>query len=299
MNAIRGKPGRYKLMTEDTIVMVSLQLANMIPRGRIAFAVHGEPTMHSDIHAVIGIARTLLPDVQFTLVTNGRALMGRMQCKLERLFRAGIDIVLLDTYLPERDDLQAEALSLRPPITVRDLHRDVIPSRFGVWANHRRKVRNLVILQDDLSLWNGKHRSRVINNHAGGSLAKPAMKAPLARSCTKPFRELTVLWDGEVAFCCEDFPQRLMMGNVFRTELRQIWFGPAFEAGRTLLQNRLRDFGSCRYCDSGGGGRKGLLPVYGPVTDDHRRVLEEQERYTRPRFELLRVEKEKDLAGRR
>lgn len=267
LNGIRDAPGDYRYMTLATARHLAWELADLCPSARYEFAMHGEPLQNPDHLAIIALFRSSLPIAQMQVTTNGIKLLGHMQERIEALFAAGIDFVLLDTYRPERDKLRREVATLRD-VTVRDFYDDMVPRGESPWHNHRRRVQRTVVLMDDLAARDGEVKSRVILNHAGSNPTKPTPREPLAKTCTLPFRELAIAWNGNVNVnvCCMDWKHEYTAGNAVTRSLRDVWFGPEFEAARAMLQNRNRDFGPCRACDAGSGTRAGLLPKYPPVT---------------------------------
>ena len=263
LNAIRKGPGNYKWMAWETAERTSRSLVDLCPTARLEFAMHGEPTMHPRKHEILAMFRERLPKAQMQLTTNGNVLAGKMQERLEAIFDAGVDFVLMDTYYPERLMLQAKAQALQG-IQVLDFYRDCQPNGWSPYHNHHRSVQRTLVVMDDLGLRNGESRSRIVVNQAGNSPAVPETRAPLRRMCTLPFREVTVAWNGDVNLCCEDWGHEYTCGNVLEDSLRAIWWGEAFEAARRVLFARRRAMTPCCRCDKASGPRVGLVPKYDP-----------------------------------
>ena len=107
IQAIRSGVGNYKFMTLNDAEMIARRCALFCPNARYEFAMHGEPTMHPKLYEIMACFRHYLPGAQFMLTTNGRTMManyGAMLLKLHKLF-AYFDIIIMDTYEPERDKL--------------------------------------------------------------------------------------------------------------------------------------------------------------------------------------------------
>ena len=278
INAIRTAPGNYKYMSERTLVRVCSQILDFAPTSKAFFGMHGEPLQHPEYISHFKTARNILgAKFQFTLATNGKVLMGKMQERLDALYEAGVDIIMLDTYYPERDALQEEAWSTKG-FTVLDFYKQSAElSKISPYMNHHRKVRGLLIIVDDLGKHDGEKSQRVIHNHAGGNPGKPIPREPLKKTCTEPFREMSIEWDGTVNLCCEDWLRRYVLGNVFTSTLEEMWSGERIEAARAMLQNHRRDFAACQFCDAGSGMRVGFLPKYPPVTDEQLRIVRSTE----------------------
>lgn len=266
INAIREKPGKYKFMTQETLENTLKGCQFLCPEARYEFAMHGEPTMHPEFQDMIYTTRKMLPKAQIQVTTNGvRFIKGDMQKLLDVYFAIGVDFILLDTYYPERDVLREKAFRLKG-MRVLDFYK----SEFKPYANYRRAIRRWVVLMDDIGERDGEDKTRVVLNHAGGSKTKPVPKESLKKTCTNPFREVSVCWNGNVNVCCMDWRHEYICGNVNTSSLKRIWYGERFELARKFLQNKERIFAPCKHCDKNAGPRVGLLPKYGKLSkSDH------------------------------
>jgi radical SAM protein with 4Fe4S-binding SPASM domain len=264
IQGIREAPGNFKYLSLDLAQKVAADAAALCPNARYEFAMHGEPLVHPKANEIISIFRAALPKAQLQVTTNGSSFMhGRMAKRLQALWEAGLDYVILDTYYPERDELRAAAFALPTNLaTVKDFYDDLAPKGWSPWHNHRRKVQRWVVLMDDIGARNGEVKSRTIFNHAQNAPYKTPLAQPLAKTCTIPFRELSITWNGNVNLCCMDWGNEYVCGNAQHQSLTDIWFSPPFEAARKVLYQRNRGFSPCSRCDVGSGSRVGLLPSY-------------------------------------
>lgn len=278
LTAIRNGPGDYKFMSVALAIKIANEMAEWCPKARIEFAMRGEPLMNPEHLVIFDVFRSRLPKAQMMVTTNGDTIRTsssawaqgkrRLQERLELMFRFGLDFVLLDTYYPKerRDALREEAYALKD-IQVVDYYDDWAPDGKSPYHNHGRKVQRTVVLMDDLAVRDGEHSSRQVKTHAGANMAK-TIPAPLRRNCGRPFREMTIAWNGDVTLCCDDWRKEYIVDNVNETSMRDIWINPRFEAARARLMQKDRDFGPCRECDAPAAPRTGLLPVYAPPTDE-------------------------------
>lgn len=284
LNGIRTRPGQdLQFMNDDVKAATAIGLSSLCPTARYEFAMHGEPTLHPRCAEYVRFFRHWLPDAQFQLTTNGKTMLGRMQARTETLFDAGIDIIVLDTYYPERDKLRAETAALKDVFVI-DFYED---KKFSPWHNHRRKVCRTIVLMDDLEVHNGEIRSRLILNHAGNNLSYfDKLESPLNLTCTNPFREMAVCHDGDVNICCMDWGHEYVCGNVTVSTAKDIWFGERFEAARRYLHAKNRSFAPCKRCNNGSGSRSGLLPKYNMYTSVDAQVICEVEQSCIPRNDI-------------
>lgn len=260
LTALRSKAGApFHFMSRDAVETVGSQIRDFCPTARIEFAMHGEPTLHPDFHASIGTLRSLTPSAQFQLTTNGRVWMKDFEVSALRAFDAGIDIIVLDTYEPERARLQAMAQAVTR-FQVLDYYTDCLPKGISPWHNQHRKFSGVLIVMDDIEVRNGESRARVIMNHAGNASDQPVPTEPYRRTCTLPFREVAICFNGNVNICCMDWGHEYVCGNVLTQPLADIWNGAAFTAARRILQQKDRGFSPCDRCNATSGSRSGLLP---------------------------------------
>jgi radical SAM protein with 4Fe4S-binding SPASM domain len=114
----------------------------------------------------------------------------------------------------------------------------------------------LTFIEDLINANKGTHSH--VNNHAGAG--GPPNDRRQGKRCAKPFRELSIRWDGSVAGCCNMWRGEFKCGNVAADGLTKVWNGKAFGALRTALYHGRRDMiPECSGCDAK-SHRVGLLP---------------------------------------
>lgn len=273
LNAIRDAPGSLRLMTMDTLDTAMRGFAALCPDARFEVAMHGEPLLHPKRLAMLSRMRRWVPRAQIQVTTNGAWLKANMRERVPLLFAAGVDFIVLDTYEPDRRHLQVQAWRCVDVFTVLDFYKDCVSAKLSPWHNHGRKLRNTVIVMDDLAARNGEVKSRTIVNHAGSNPQAPPLAAPRKATCTNPFREMSVCWNGDVCACCMDWKHEQVVGNVNQDNVRDIWLGDRFEAVRAMLSAKDRGMAPCVRCDRNAGARSGLLPKYPPPTLAQRKLV--------------------------
>lgn len=277
LNGIRNAPGKFKFMTQETASIVASEMACLAPTARYEFAMHGEPLMNPEWDSIIGLFRMNMPKAQIQVTTNGIVTLKRgMQRTFDMAFAVGVDFIALDTYYPERDRLWEEVAKLEG-IEVVDYYKDWQPVGKSPYANYRRKVQRTVVVMDDISRHQGEARQRTLFNHAGSNPLGKVPPEPLKKTCTIPFREMSICWNGNVNICCMDWKHEFTVGNVVRDGARAVWNSPAFGAARRVLQSKSREFTPCNKCDVSSGTRVGLLPKLPPPTEEDWAVVRHTE----------------------
>lgn len=253
---VNGKASAMKFMTPDTAAVTAHALAAAVKdhgwNPRIEFAMHGEPSMHPDLVEFIGVFRAALPTLSFQLTSNGGGLLrgDGMNANINAVLEAGINVLCLDNY----DGIKIVDKILHGyngPYPVRKYPQDIKAN-----PHQRRKpgTHEIVVIHDIVAADKGNHS--VITNHAGASF--PPNEKAQGKRCAKPFRELSVRWNGAIAMCCNDWPGRYKIGHVSKG-LEALWQGEGFMAARRALYHGQRVFEPCKGCDYL-SYRVGLLP---------------------------------------
>jgi len=273
LNGIRGKANDYKAMETATLKSAIEQMVALDWNPRIEFAMHGEPSMHPDFNAMVRVAREVGPRFQIMMTSNGGGFLSKPGplAKVRGFFEAGGNVLAFDDYenanlVPKIrkalepyteqaiDSACAAILSFKggPAVDVYEYPqmREGNPHTRGHVSESR-----LVFIQDLITASKGTHSH--VNNHAGAG--GPPNEKGQGKRCAKPFRELSIRWDGNVAVCCNDWRGIYQCGNVVKDGLDAVWNGRAMGAARVKLYHRERDFGPCEGCDAL-STRVGLLP---------------------------------------
>jgi radical SAM protein with 4Fe4S-binding SPASM domain len=199
------------------------------------------------------------------MTSNGGGLLKApgAAANIQALFDAGLNVLALDDY---------EVVKIVPKIIdnlydneevfnylAGELNLQVYdyPTEPQGNPHTRRKPheRVLSVIQDISKAGTGTHS--LLNNHAGAGA--PLNNSQAGKRCAKPFREMSIRWDGNVAVCCNDWRGVYKCGNVVTDGLDKVWNGPAMQAARRKLYHGMRDFGPCKGCDAR-SYRPGLLP---------------------------------------
>lgn len=241
INGIREKAGDYKFMTIKTATVLANRIKESGWTSRLEFALHGEPLLNPDKYTIFKIFRDALPKHQMMLCTNGT-----VPTVTSKLFEY-LDIVAIDKYSDE------------PHKIIRDTNVKVYNYPLEPEGNpHRRQkkgVKFITVIQSIREANKGTHSN--LNNHCGS--AAPLDYSQIDKRCAKPFRELSVRWDGNVAACCNSFTGMFKVANINNTNLNDIWMHNRFVALRKFMYNGMRELSPCYGCNAK-SYRVGILP---------------------------------------
>ena len=248
-----GKASFMKFLTVEKAEVIASRIAEAKWTPRIEFAMHGEPTMNPDYIEIVGVFRKHLPKASLQLTSNGGGLLKGQgfSSNINALMEAGLNILSLDNY----DGIRIVDKILQGyngPHRVWKYPQEIMGN-----PHRRRKPHehDIVVIQDIEAATKGNHS--ILSNHTGGSF--PLNDKMAGKRCAKPFREMSVRWDGNVAMCCNDWPGRYKIGNLLETAISELWLGEAFQAARQALYHGQRTFTPCKGCDHV-SYRPGLLP---------------------------------------
>jgi radical SAM protein with 4Fe4S-binding SPASM domain len=216
---------------------------------RIEFAMHGEPTMHPRLEQCVSRIRFHLPRVSIMVTTNGSGLL--KAGRFEELFAAGVNTIAIDDY--DHASFCERALENVPT----DVHVYHYPASKDASPHLRFHGQRVVVIADIAEAEDGTH---LLSNQGGNVPLGRTDELPLQERCAKPFRELSIRWDGNVAVCCDDWKGEYQIANIMTTPLHQLWHHPRFDAARRILYKGDRGaMKPCKGCNVR-TYRNGLLP---------------------------------------
>jgi radical SAM protein with 4Fe4S-binding SPASM domain len=249
----------WKCMNKETAQRIASEIKRIGWNSRLIFSMHGEPTLNPNCVRVIKLFRKALPNAVMSIMTNGYGLVNgfgnredgysSIGDRIEALKNAGLNDLIVDYYSNHGDAKTVEdSLENGCPWKVEHLVAGI-----PLYSNNPRKFR---ILFNPPIQKEGKI-NRHLCNHCGA--AAPLDMSYQGKRCARPFRELSIRWDGAVAICCNDFRGEYPIGNILKENIDSIWYSKDFEAARILLYAGERSFKPCLGCNAL-SHRVGLLP---------------------------------------
>jgi radical SAM protein with 4Fe4S-binding SPASM domain len=244
---------------------LSKNCSRWLVKKRIDFAEHGEPTLHPELFLILAQFREDNPSLQLGLTTNGTMLRKYGLPFLLDIFKAGLNVLLIDTYTHRIEIEELTAKASQSGIQVGDYY-DPFYKIDPYFFNNKGHSLKSIVLMGGLETYNKKRVTRVIHNNAGNSdpeklkeLGIMVEPLPLYKKCSRPFREIVVLNDGTVPTCCFDFRHEAIMGQFPNNSLEEIWDSKVFNIFRSVIHSKNRMFTPCFKCNFNGGFRLGLI----------------------------------------
>jgi MoaA/NifB/PqqE/SkfB family radical SAM enzyme len=259
INSLNIPRNEYMFMEIETVKRIIQDIKKFWSRIRIEFAMCGEPTQHPEIIKIIRMFRKELPDAHLLFTSNGiNFLNGKWDKWADDLKYC--NILAVDLYEPYGEKLKTEMIK---NLYGWEMH-DYYDKNFNQHHyNSPKKGNHLVFIPDLISTARTKSTiQRKIFNHAGNSNLTPPLEQPKYLTCTFPFREMVIRYDGDISLCCLDFGSEYVTGNCLVNNLKDIWYGEKFNAARSFLRHKNRSFSPCCFCDAPAGIRSGIIPEY-------------------------------------
>lgn len=248
-NGTASKP--YKFLSIENATTLAKQISSAGWSSRIVFSMHGEPTLNPNYNEIIKVFRKNLLKSSFLMISNGHGFIKNSTDSINAVMKSGINILHLDNY-EYLNTIKIIIEKYKGPY-------DILFYPQNKKANPQQRKRpneHMIVICEDIAKGTGGINS-VITNHAGCSFPKSDLME--GKRCAKPFRELSVRWDGNIAICCQDFRGIYKCGNINNQSIDHIWNNKYFRSARKALYHGMRTFDPCRGCDAR-SYRIGLLP---------------------------------------
>ena len=230
--------------------------------GLVQWYLYNEPTRDSRLPEFLALAKALVPKACHQINTNGDSF--KTWEDIAYWLDAGLTQMQINVYAVSEEPGAVEA-GKRREVKMRELVKQLIEHKPGVAADgpiyrpikpSDPKVVKVVGKWGPTSGNDKIHnRSGNIPNYAGAV----NLTEPIAKSCTRPFRQFNVNYKGDVILCCNDYYGATNFGNVGQSTIQEIWHSEAFNLYRKKLYAKKRDIFLCDKCDFPGGAHKYTL----------------------------------------
>ncbi len=218
-----------EFISKDLVSKIANELSDLNYRGVIRFSGFVEPMLDKKIFDHIHTFKKFCPNSRIEIVTNGDPLNIN---RLKRLFESGLDKILISVY---------------------DGKEDVI--KFQKMIDELKLKQDQYIVRDR-SLPEDQDFGITLSNRAGmmenAEYQIPKTPSPLDNPCYIPSYTLFFDYLGDVLMCPHDWGKKIILGNLKKEKLLDIWFKDKSIKIRKILTNRNRNFSPCNVCDVDG-----------------------------------------------
>ena len=194
--------------------------------GSIIYSGFVEPLLDKRIYRHLKDIRSKLPDANIEVITNGDPLNKK---RIIKLFESGISVLLISVYDGEKEYQQFEKMMSELKINKK---KYVIRKRY---------------------YGEDKDFGMTLSNRAGmlenAEFKINPLKKSLNLKCTYPSYTFFIDYNGDVLMCSHDWGKKMVMGNINKNSIEEIWNSKKFNFARQKLNNADRNFSPCNVCD--------------------------------------------------
>jgi len=203
-----------------------IELKELNYRGTIRYSGFVEPMLDKNIYNLIKMVRSYLPKSNIEMVTNGDPLNLK---RLKKLFENGLNKILISSYDGKEESQKLEDLCISANLNEKQYivrHRYYSEEQdFGITLSNRSGLMTNAEFKID------------------------ALKEPLKKPCYIPSYTFFLDYQGDVLMCPHDWGKKVILGDLNKEKLLDIWFSKRFMGIRTMLNKSNRNFKPCNVCD--------------------------------------------------
>ena len=203
-----------------------LELKDLNYKGTIRYSGFVEPLLDINIYNLISMVKKNLPECNVEMVTNGDPLNPK---RLNKLFESGLDKILISAYDGKEDADKLEDLCVNANLTKEQYivrHRYYSEEQdFGITLSNR---------------------SGLMEN---AEFKIESLKEPLKKPCYIPSYTFFLDYQGDVLMCPHDWGKKVILGDLKKEKLLDIWFSKKSSSIRKMLNKSNRNMEPCNVCD--------------------------------------------------
>jgi len=217
---------KKEFITNKLHEKLCVELKDLNYKGTIRYSGFVEPMLDKNIFNLINMVRNYLPESNIEMVTNGDPLNLK---RLKKLFESGLNKILISAYDGKVESEKLEDLCVQ--------------------ANLNEKqyiVRHRYYSEDEDFGITLSNRSGLM---ADAEFKIDALKEPLKKPCYIPSYTFFLDYQGDVLMCPHDWGKKVILGDLNKEKLKDIWFSKRFMGIRKMLNKSNRNFTPCNVCD--------------------------------------------------
>jgi len=203
-----------------------VELKELNYKGTVRFSGFIEPMLDKNIYNLISMVRNYIPDSNVEMVTNGDPLN---LARLKKLFDSGLNRVLISAYDGKQEAQKLNDLCIRANLTEKQFI-----------------VRHRYLSEDDDFGITLSNRSGLMEN---AEFKIETLKEPMKKPCYIPSYTFFLDYQGDVLMCPHDWGKKIILGDLNKEKLLDIWFNDKSMQVRKMLNKANRNFKPCNVCD--------------------------------------------------
>ena len=220
---------KKEFITNKLHEKLCIELKELNYKGTIRYSGFVEPMLDKNIFNLINMVRNYLPESNIEMVTNGDPLNLK---RLKKLFENGLNKILISAYDGKEESDKLEDLCIQANLNEKQYivrHRYYSEDQdFGITLSNRSGLM------------------------ADAEFKIDALKEPLKKPCYIPSYTFFLDYQGDVLMCPHDWGKKVILGDLNKEKLKDIWFSKRFMGIRKMLNKSNRNFKPCNVCDVDG-----------------------------------------------
>ena len=217
---------KKEFITNKLHEKLCVELKELNYKGTIRYSGFVEPMLDKNIFSLINMVRNYLPESNIEMVTNGDPLNLK---RLKKLFESGLNKILISAYDGKVESEKLEDLCVQANLNEKQYivrHRYYSEDKdFGITLSNRSGLM------------------------ADAEFKIDALKEPLKKPCYIPSYTFFLDYQGDVLMCPHDWGKKVILGDLNKEKLKDIWFSKRFMGIRKMLNKSNRNFTPCNVCD--------------------------------------------------
>ena len=217
---------KKEFITNKLHEKLCVELKELNYKGTIRYSGFVEPMLDKNIFNLINMVRNYLPESNIEMVTNGDPLNLK---RLKKLFESGLNKILISAYDGKVESEELEDLCVQANLNEKQYivrHRYYSEDKdFGITLSNRSGLM------------------------ADAEFKIDALKEPLKKPCYIPSYTFFLDYQGDVLMCPHDWGKKVILGDLNKEKLKDIWFSKRFMGIRKMLNKSNRNFTPCNVCD--------------------------------------------------
>ena len=224
----------------------------------------GEPFINKQLVEMIKYTKSRIPSVPVNVSTNGSLLNAE---RAREIIDSGLDKINIDIDGATKEtfegvrigldydqvasnarhlmSLKRESGSRKPEITVTIINMDETASEIEDFKTQWRHAADNVVVQS-YTTWTGS-----VEDRNTGEMENASTVGGFTFPCKHPFEEFVIAHDGKVSICCLDFDFKVVVGDVSKESIRDIWNGQALnDVRQKMIDGRYQDLDICSQCNN-------------------------------------------------
>jgi MoaA/NifB/PqqE/SkfB family radical SAM enzyme len=232
----------------------------------ITLMLQNEPLLDKNFFEYVAYIKLQRPRIKISTVSNGTLLQS---ATVDRIFKSGLDelTISLDAFSKRTYEAlhpgfsfekimegierlcnhKSERLSVRLSFVTTQKNYHELADFIGFAKAKNARWRTIYLLNRSDSVKN-YHQMR-LSQWKWYSIKLKLIYKYFYRTCPLPFARMSVLFNGDVIICCQDWRRKIVVGNAGGQSLKEIWNGDAYEALRgKLIRKQYNGIPTCAGC---------------------------------------------------